>query len=262
MKRSKIVITIVLLLGLLAAYFFLPAKVVSPFRSALGVIASPFQKVLFNSSQKTRNFFSEITNIKNLHWKNTELEAEVAALRKENSDLKETKAENDLLQKEFEVRGGQLDIKLLEARVIGREPASFLQSFTVDQGSNSGVKVGQAATSQGMLVGRVTEVSGLTSQVTLVLSSRSIVQAALQDTRTLGIVKGGLQGLYLDNIPQEEPFKAGETVITSGLGGDLPAGIIIGQVDKVTTPKSEIFQTFSLSTPLNFNKIEAVFIQM
>jgi rod shape-determining protein MreC len=260
MRKPKIVLTIILILGLLAAYFFLPEKVVSPVRGALEVIASPFQKALISSSQKTGNFFSEIASIKDLHWKNDELEAEVAVLRKENSDLKEVKAENELMKKEFDARGGIITAKLLEARVIGREPESFLQSFTIDQGSSSGVKLGQAATSQGMLVGRVTEVDSSTSQVTLILSSRSIVQAALQDSRTLGIVKGGLQGLYLDNIPQEEVFKPGETVVTSGLGGDLPAGIIIGQVDKATTPKSEIFQTFSLTTPLDFNKIEAVFI--
>jgi rod shape-determining protein MreC len=260
MKRSKIILTIIVLAGLTIAYFFLPDKVISPVKSLVSTITSPLEKVLSSSSQGIRNKLSGITHIKDLRNENNELMAEVARLRKENSDLKEVKAENELYKKEFAARNGVLNSKLLEAKVIGRQPSSFLQSFTIDQGTNSGIKVGQAATSQGMLVGRVTEAGANTSEVTLVLSSRSIVQAALQNTRTFGIVKGGLQGLYLDNIPQEEPFTAGETVVTSGLGGDMPAGIIIGNVDKVTTPKSEIFQTFSLTTPLNFNKISTVFV--
>lgn len=260
MKKSRYIFLLVILIGLSLAYFYLPTSIVSPFRNLVSRVASPLQKILYSGGQGTRNFFSDISDIKNLRTENNDLQLQVADLVQENAALKEVKAENDLLKKEIEVRGGVVAEDLLLARIIGREPSSFLQFFSVDQGESSGVKVGQAATFEGVLVGRVTKVTLVSSQITLVLSSHSIVQAELQDSRTLGIVKGGLQGIYLDNIPQDEPFKIGELVVTSGLGGDLPKGIIIGKVDKVTTPKSEIFQTFSLTTPLDFNKIETVFI--
>jgi len=257
--RSKFVKVAVLLGLLVLGYFFLPERFVNPFRNALQFIASPVEKVVFAFSRKTGSLISSVTEINGLRGENNELKEKIYALMKENTDLGEVRSENELLKKEIEVRAGKPQ-NLLKATVINSEPSNFLESFTVDQGAEAGVKVGQAAIYQGILVGKVSSVTNSTAQITLVLSSRSIVQGELSESRIMGIVKGGLQGIYLDNISQDVPFKSGETVITSGLGGDLPKGIIIGKVDKVTTPKSEIFQTFSLTNPLDFHRIEAVFI--
>ncbi len=257
--RSKIPLIILLIL-LLVGYFYLPDQIVNPIKSIAGYAASPFEKAASVLSSKSRDFFRGIAEIRNLRDENNDLKQQIADLMDKNSQLMEVKNENGLLKKEIEVNTAGNNFNLLEAVIIGREPASFLQSFTVDQGTDSGVKVGQAVIYQGVLVGKVTAAYKTTSEITLILSSHSIIQAQLQENRTLGIVKGGLQGLYLDNIPLDVPFKSGEMVITSGLGGDLPKGIIIGKVDKLTTPKSEIFQTFSLITPLDFQRLETVFV--
>lgn len=246
--------------GLILAYFYLPENIVKPFRNVASIIATPFERVLFAAGQKGHNLIKSVTEIRSLKDNNTDLEMQIAKLIQENADLKNVKAENNLLRQEIEVGDNKIGSGLLMGRIIGRGPSSFLQSFTIDQGESNGVQVGQAAVFNGALVGRVSSTTSTTAEITLIFSSRSIIQAELADSRTLGIVKGGLQGLYLDNIPQDEAYIPGELVITSGLGGDLPKGIIIGRVDKATTPKSEIFQTFSLISPLTFNKIEAVFI--
>lgn len=258
--RSKVTIIIILIAVLLGGYFFLPEKFISPFKSAAQIVATPFERLFYGIGSKTRNFVKSVKEIGDLRSENADLKGQLSKLMEQNASLLGVKNENELLKKEIEVRGTDTSRQLLMARVISSEPSDFLQSFTVDQGESAGVKVGQPAIYQGILVGRVTSTIRTSSQITLVLSSHSIIQAELSESRVVGIVKGGLQGLYLDNIPQDVPYKPGELVITSGLGGDLPKGIVIGRVDKVSTPKSEIFQTFSLITPLDFHRIEAVFI--
>lgn len=260
--RSKLVTFVVVLLVLLAGFLFLPEKFSRPVKNGVQTVAQPFELFASKVGQKIQRFFGVFSEIANLRSENADLHDQVFTLMQENLALKEVKNENEILKKEIEVRGPDTSIKLLKADIIGREPSSFLQSFTINQGESSGVKVNQAVVYQGVLVGKIFEVSKNSAKITLVVSSHSTVQGELQDSRTLGIVKGGLQGLYIDKIPQEVSFKSGEQVITSGLGEDLPKGIIIGKVDKVTTPKSEIFQTFSITTPLDFFRLESVFVRI
>ena len=260
--RSKIISFVVILLILFAAYFFLPPKVTAPVRNAVNFISRPLSGAIYKVGHKIHSSLSVFSDIANLRKENADQQEKIYTLMKENAALSEVKSQNDLLTQEITVRGSNTDEKLLMADIIGREPTSFLQSFNINQGEVAGVKVGQAVIYDGILVGKIAATTKQTASVTLIISSHSIVQGELQDSRTLGIVKGGLQGLFIDNIPQEEVFKQGEMVITSGLGGDLPKGIIIGKLDKVTSPKSEIYQTFSISTLLDFYHLESVFVRL
>jgi len=259
-RRSFITIAIIFLI-LFSGYFFLPDKIVLPARSVVQTITRPFESFFYGVSEKVGGFFSSIFKISSLNRENRELKNQILELMSENSELVERENKNQIINQELIVdplvaEGRQLIV----AGIIGRQPTSFLQSFAIDQGEDSGVEVGQAVVFRGVLVGKVTERTEKTAKVTLILSGQSIVQGMLEESRTMGIVKGGLQGLYIDNIPQDLNFKSGERVITSGLGGDLPKGIIIGEVDKLITPKSEIFQTYSLTSPLDFNSLEIVFV--
>lgn len=260
MKKRHFLTYFVLIAIILLIYFFLPPQAVNTGRSIATTITKPFSKFFYAVGYRSRNFLSSVSEIGTLRQENINLKEEIFSLRQENSNLSEVKNENQLLRKEIEVKDPNQNFNLLKANIIGREPSTFFESYTVDQGEESGVKVGQAVIYRDTLVGRVTVVTGGSAQIMLVVSSRSIIQAELSESRTLGIVRGGNQGLSLDNIPQDVTFKSGEMVITSGLGGDFPKGIIIGQTSKITSPQSEIFQTFSLTTPLDFNRIEAVFI--
>jgi rod shape-determining protein MreC len=262
MKRRKgFILIIVIFLILSASYFFLPEKAVAPIKSTAQTASRPFESFFYRISSKTANFFGSVVKISSLNQENRALKDRILELMSENSALVEEKNKNRVINQEIIANPLTTDGRqLIVAEIIGRQPTSFLQSFTINQGQEVGVEIGQAVVYKGILVGKIINRTEKSAEVSLILSSQSIVQGMLEESRTMGIVKGGLQGLYIDNIPQDLNFKKGERVITSGLGGDLPKGIIIGEVDKLITPKSEIFQTFSLISPLDFNSLEIVFV--
>jgi rod shape-determining protein MreC len=82
-----------------------------------------------------------------------------------------------------------------------------------------------------------------------------------QDSGAVGIVEGQLgSGLQLDDIAQSDTMKAGDTVTTSGLGGVVPAGLLIGQLESVDTRANAVFQTGLVQTPLKMDQLRFAFV--
>jgi rod shape-determining protein MreC len=95
--------------------------------------------------------------------------------------------------------------------------------------------------------------------VRLIIDQSSAVNARLQDARAEGTVFGQLQGtLLMDLIPQEALVEPDEMVLTSGLGGKFPAGIVIGQVTSVQRQPAELFQQAQMRPLVDFDHLEIV----
>ena len=84
------------------------------------------------------------------------------------------------------------------------------------------------------MIGQVIEVGDTTSTVRLISDSQSAISARIQSTNAEGFVRGSATGsLTLTNIPTEQEVTPGGLVVSSGLGGTIPAGLLIGSVDVV-----------------------------
>ena len=113
------------------------------------------------------------------------------------------------------------------------------------------------------LVGRVWRVTANNSQVQLITDSNSFISGRLQSNRAEGTIEGrGLEtgSLSLRFIPLEVEVVAGDLVYTSGLGGNFPADIPIGQVISVTNIESELSQEAQVSSLVDFSLLEQVLV--
>ena len=198
--------------------------------SILFKVARPVGSALSSASGSSRGFFGGIIEIKNLRRQNEELAEKMRQSQIDQSATNEIKAENQILKNQLGFKDTVRDRELIPAKIIFREPTTFLDQMVVNKGESSGVVVGLPVVSDGVLVGRVSEVSLDQSKVTLITSKDSIVQAMLQSSRVMGILRGGLSGVSLENIPQDTEVVENEKVVTSGLGGGISQGILIGEV--------------------------------
>jgi rod shape-determining protein MreC len=108
-------------------------------------------------------------------------------------------------------------------------------------------------------VGRISEVNTGTSKVLLITDSNSSVNAILQSSRLNGIVRGGPGGnLLMDYLQQGAALSVGEVVLTSGLGGNFPKGIPIGQVVQINQRDIDVFQQAVVQPTVDFNSLELV----
>jgi rod shape-determining protein MreC len=116
-----------------------------------------------------------------------------------------------------------------------------------------------AVTSEGVLIGTIIDVQNASARIMLVTDPEFKLAAKDQDTQASGILQGQLgSGLILDEIGQTDVLKPGDTITTSGLGGLVPAGLLIGSVQSVNTRSNVVFQSAQVETEFRVSKLRFV----
>jgi len=254
--RFLLIIIIVLFIGLLIA----PGGAIKPVKNIFFAVTKPFSFTGNIVADRVTMFFRNLVHLSSLAGENQKLILENLELQSKLSVLKEAQHENEILKKELGFANTQGDLKLIPANIIGRSITGFLRTIIIDRGTKNGIKSGQAVMSQGFLVGVVREVYENSSEVTLITNYNSLVPVILQDSRATGLLRGGLKGLTVEEIPLNIEVKTDERVVTSGLGGEIPPGILIGQVGEVISHEGEIFQKATVNSPVQIYYLEFVFV--
>jgi len=247
-------------LCLIAAFLFFPRTgkpVKAFFINGTNRIGHFF--VLFG--QRTKGSFSFIGQIAHLKQENDFLVNKITELEVDKSKITELEVENKTLKGELGFVSESGINELIPAKITMREPTSFLDNIIIDKGKNDGVREGTAVLSSGTLIGQVKETYNNTAKVVLVTSKDSLVQAMLQGSRSKGILRGGISGLFLENIIQDTEYSSGEYVVTSGLGGKIKQGILIGRAGKIQSTTSGIFKSIAVDPIADMSKLELVFIE-
>jgi rod shape-determining protein MreC len=131
----------------------------------------------------------------------------------------------------------------------------------INKGSRDGLKESMPVVSSNMLLGRLSGVDSDYSKVLLLTDPSSVVNVLVEESRANGILRGEVGfNLKIESVSQDAPLLKGQRILTSGLGGTLPKGLIIGEVDEVISPKSEIFQSASIKPAVDFNNLEIIFV--
>ena len=211
--------------------------------------------------QILQNYLNAPQDLGRLRQRNAELESEVARLQSEIIELKQQISETDILSALVDFARVNPENRYVAAAVIGRDPSPFLKYVILNRGSDDGLRRGMpVVTSQG-LVGRVAAVTAGASRVQLLTDPASSINVRLEPSRAQAVLRGSLTGeLNLDMIPQAEPVEVGDLVLTSGLGGNYPADILIGQLTSIRSRDTDLFQTAVLQPVVDFNQLEIVLI--
>ncbi len=193
------------------------------------------------------------------------LEAENRRLRKENHLLenqlvqyREGSLEALRLRKILKIKE-QFDITPVIAEVIDREQSPVFKSVLIGKGTAHGLMVGFPVLNDQGIVGRITESSWHISRIMLIVDVNSNVSVLIQRNRAHGVLQGaGAAGCRLKYIPKTEEVKVGDAVISSGLGGIFPKGILLGVVAAVDKKEGGFFQRIDVQPSVDFGKLEEV----
>ena len=226
----------------------------------LGEIAHPIQRVARSGSQTVENIWSGYIALRGVAQENDNLKQRLSLLEADNSRLREVEHEVERLHNL--VQGAtEAGVSGIGADVIGYDPSNWIQAITVNRGSTDGIIRGMAAVQGNYLVGKVIGVGRHTSQILLLLDPTSGVDALVQSSRVRGIVEGnGRSGAVLQYISPQETVKVGERVITSGMDGVFPKGLVIGIVSEVDKNAGRIFQKISVRPSVKFRRLETVLL--
>ena len=131
----------------------------------------------------------------------------------------------------------------------------------INRGLEDAIKVDLPLINQDGLIGRVVSVSVSTATIQLLTDPSNRVAARLARSREMGIVRHVIGvGMVLDNVPVQADIRIGDTVLSSGLGGIYPAGLLVGTVVEVIRPEEEPFCSVRLNPAADVRKLEELFV--
>ena len=234
-------------------------------QSVEGVVVAPLALVQSGMSflvSGARELIDTARDVGELRRRNEELQGENDRLTIENVRLKEVEAQYATLCDLLDFVQANPSYSHRAAQVIGRDPGNIARSIILDVGRGTGVTRGMPVVTDRGLVGRVTAVGPNWARVLPITDISSSTNALIQGSRASGIVVGQVGGgLLLRYLPQgAEVVHVGDIVLTSGLGGNFPKGLVIGQVTAVHQRDVEIFQEAVVRPTADFNRLEMVLV--
>ena len=254
----------------LALLFILLVLLLVLFQSGRGNESNRLQKIIQTVSYPFQSGIHYLVNTIDGWWEgyvmlvgtrqeNQQLRDEVAELKERLNQSLENSVQYKRLRGQLLFAKRQPDRKVF-AEIIGESVDNIHQMRLVNRGSRHGLKRNFSAILKEGLVGRVQSVTPFQSNLQLITDFRSRVAALTQRNRVRGLIYGTQTGLEMRQINRRAEVKKGDRVITSGLGGLFPKGILIGNIVEVKRQPHELFQTASIETAVDLSRMEEVFI--
>ena len=236
-RFKVLVLVLMLLIGLLAYAASVGGLATS---TVMGAISGPLQSVSSSISGAVSDFLGGITSISDNEKRIEELENQVNELRGQLIDLDQYKQENEEFRQYLDLKEQNPDYVFEDAAVIAKDPAERFGGFTINKGSLAGIEAGDPVITPDGLVGFVSEVGATYSKVQTLLDPSTSVSSLISRTRDSGVLGSNTteyakQGLCrLGYLDRQSSVTAGDLVITSGVGGKYPSGLVIGTISQVS----------------------------
>ncbi|MBM4277715.1 MAG: rod shape-determining protein MreC [Deltaproteobacteria bacterium] len=223
-------------------------------------VCSPFQKGSTFVIKKIKGVCEGYLFLIHLRRENEELKKRMADLQRENDQMREMVLSHERLRKLLQFRE-TLSSTAIAAEVVGRDPSSWFKSVTINKGEKDGVRKGMAVISPEGVIGQILKTAPSHSVVLLITDYNSAIDSIIQRTRAKAIVKGGGENrCQLKYLLRAEDVVAGDRVVTSGLGGNFPKGLMIGEIREVDKKGHGIFQYAELAPSVDFTRLEEVLV--
>ena len=208
-----------------------------------------------------QDFLTVPRDVISLRQRNAELEAKVAQLQTHVIELEQQVTETQILAALVDFSRVNPESTYKAAAVIGRDPSPFLHYIIINRGTNDDIRRGMPVVTDQGLVGRVDAVISDAARVQLITDPASAVNVRLQNSNTDAILVGSISGdLSLDFLSQDVTIEPHDVVLTSGLGGNYPPDLLVGQVVNVRKRDYELFQKASIQSVIDFLRLEIVLV--
>ena len=184
-------------------------------------------------------FVNSVDTLINTFEENQQLKRSIDQVDQLQVRLEDLEAENEKMVQELDLKKVLSQFRTVSATVITRNPDQWMETMVINVGSNEGISEDMAVMSGKGMIGRIVEVNPSSSKVLLLTSQQSNVgkvsaRVQIGDGKSAnGIVSSFDPKSGYFKMTQVDPnaqIKAGDRVISSGLGGIIPSTLLIGEV--------------------------------
>ncbi|KWX77740.1 rod shape-determining protein MreC [Paenibacillus jilunlii] len=233
------------------------------------------QNLFYKPAGYVAGLFQDIGNLHELAEENEELKILAAQFAREKAQYNFIKAENEWYKKELKFTTAQKNLYNYDYRIanvvsLTTEPSN--NTLVIDLGAKDGIKLNMSVTSVEGLVGVISQVSNFTSTVKLMTmmdvndpNSQPPIAATVfnKEGKTFGMIESYDQQsgmLMMNKIPVGDPIAVKDKIISSGIGGVYPRGMIIGTVESVKVGEYGLTSTAIIKPAAGFQDWKELFV--
>ena len=211
-------------------------------RQYVAVAVEPVYRIAAMPADAARNVRLAVADRQALTQENQRLREALLLTQARLNRLSAVAEQNNRLKELLDVQHS-LGLGVQLAKLIDIVLDPYRQRITLDAGARQGVVVGQAVLDAYGVMGQISEVLPTTSTAVLITDSSHAVPVVIERTglRTIAYGSGSSDRLDVPNIPVSADVKAGDKLLTSGLGGSFPAGFPVGEIVSVAAEPSGMF---------------------
>lgn len=228
--------------------------------SAFLEVISPIDSAFTHISDGAKSLVGDYIDLLHVRDENARLRNELTRVKSDRARLAELEAENQHLAELLELKD-VLGSTAIAANVIGSDAAGISRTLILASGSDDGLRAGMAVLANQGVVGKIIAVSPNASRVLLINDHNSALDGFVQRTRARGIVAGVVDdGLILKYADRSQDIQPGDTVVTSGLDGIFPRGLLVGTIQNVRREGPGLFLGVKITPAVDFRGLEQVLI--
>jgi rod shape-determining protein MreC len=249
-KIKKIWLWLFIIAFIFFAHF---SRLSRPLENSLTIAIRPLGKSLHGLSTWFQGRPNDANSIEEIVAKLTVAENKLVLAIVDQAQLQLLVEENNKLRQQLNFLNNNNHYRLVSANIVSRQnlfdAEGNAQDIILDRGSKDGIITGLGVINEsGVIIGKIIEVKDNSSRACLTTGNNCQLAAAiLNGTKTIGLSEGELGlTIKMNYIPQMEQIKEGDIVISSGLGDNIPRGLVIGRVAQVNNQSNEIWQDVSI----------------
>ena len=257
-----IIITLIVLIAVVIASNVSTGNL-SFIESVAGTIFVPIQNGIVFLKNKITGNEQENSDIASLRQENQSLKDENSKLQEQVRELEILKSENNTLKEYVNLKDQYSEYTTVPAYVIERSISNYEKIVVINAGTDDGVEANMPVISESGLVGYVISATNSTAKVQTIIDTASNVSANISNVQDSVILKGTLNNtetVRATYIPADSTILQGDQVVTSGLGGIYPKGILIGTVKSVVNTKNEADRYAEIEVATDFSRLETVLV--
>lgn len=241
-------------------------KAEGPFKGIASVTVIPMQKGINQIGTWLGDICDNFDTLQQVRKENKKLQAKVDELITENNNLQEEKYELERLQALYKLDQNYTEYEKTGAHVIAKDSGNWFSTFTIDKGSNDGIKVDMNVLAGSGLVGIVIKTGPTWSTVRSIIDDSSNVSGMSLSTFDKCMVRGDLSLINDGKIRfeqmenNENKVQVGDQIVTSHISPKYLQGILIGYISEITVDSNNLTRSGYITPVVDFKNLQEVLV--
>lgn len=226
----------------------------------------PMQKGISYVGRYMSDLSDNFATLEDMKKENKELQSKVDELTIDNTRLRQEQYELERLRELYKLDENYSDYNKIGAHVIANNGSNWFSDFTIDKGSNDGVKVDSNVLAGSGLVGIVTEVGPDYARVRSIIDDSSNVSGMILSTSDTCVVRGDLElaadgRLRFEKLANNDnKIEVGEQVVTSHVSNRFLQGLFIGYISEIEVDSNNLTRSGYITPAVDFSKLQEVLV--